>query len=62
MQRQLTALSQAGALGDMEKPSQDMAFILVAPSLAMGCEQVFGLTAVWTHPCQVHIPTLVEVA
>ena len=49
-QGQLTALSQAGAWGDMEKPHQDMAFLLIVPSLAIGCKQVFGLTAVWTHP------------
>ena len=39
-----------------------MAFILIAPSLAIGCELVFGLTAMLMHPHHVHLPTLVEVA
>ena len=39
-----------------------MAFILIAPSLAIGCEWVFGLRAVWTHPHQAHLSTLEEVA
>ena len=59
-QGQLTALSQAAAWDDMEKPHQDMAFLLIAPSLAIGCKWVFGLTTVWTHPHQAHLPMLVE--
>ena len=39
-----------------------MVFVLIVPSLAIGCEQVFGLTAMWAHPCQAHIPTLMEAA
>ena len=62
MQTQLTILSQAGTLGDTEKPWQDMAFILIALNLAVRCEWVFGLTDVWAHPCQAHLPTLVDVA
>ena len=62
MQRQLTVLSQTGAWGDEEKPQQDMAFVLIAPSLAIGCKWVFSLTAMWVHPCQVHLPTLEGVA
>ena len=46
----------------MEKPQQDMAFVLIVPSLAVGCEQVFGLTAMWAHPCQAHLPTQAEAA
>ena len=49
-QMQLTVLSQAGAWGDTEKPQQDIAFILIAPSLAIGCELVFGLMAVCAPP------------
>ena len=52
MQRQLTALSQVGAWGDVERPQQDMVFVLIVPSLAIGCEQIFGLTAMWAHPHQ----------
>ena len=37
-----------------------MAFILIAPSLAIGCEWVFSLTTVKTHPCQAHLPTLAD--
>ena len=58
MQRQLTALSQMGASGDVEKPQQDMAFVLIVPSLAIMCEWVFSLTAMWVHPHQAHLPTL----
>ena len=39
-----------------------MAFLLIAPSLAIEWEQVFGLTAMWAHPHQAHLPTLGEVA
>ena len=53
---------QVGAWGDMGKHHQDMAFLLIAPSLAIGCEWVFGLTSVWTHPHKVCLPTLEEVA
>ena len=60
MQTQLTILSQAGACGDAEKAWQNMAFALIAPSLAVWCKLVFGLTAMWVHPCQAHLPTLVD--
>ena len=62
MQTQLTALSQAGALGDAEKPQWDMVFVLIVPSLAIGCEWVFGLTAMWVHPHQACLPTWGEAA
>ena len=61
-QRQLNTLSQVGAWGDMDKPCQDMVFILIAPNLAIRCKWVFGLTATLMHPCQVYLPTLAEVA
>ena len=51
-QTQQTALSQAGTWGNMEKPRNDMAFLLMAPSLSIRCERIFGLMAVWKHPCQ----------
>ena len=60
-QRQLTTLSQEGACRSVDKPCQDMAFILTAPSLAIGCARIFGLTAMWTQH-QVCLPTLSEVA
>ena len=59
MQTQLTALSQTGAWGDVKKPWWDMAFLLIVPSLAVGCEWVFSLTAMWAHP---HLPTVGEAA
>ena len=62
MHRQLTALSQAGAWGDVEKPHRDMAFILIPPSLSIGCKLVFSLMAMWMNPCQIHLPTLAETA
>ena len=47
--------------GEMQ-PHQDMTFILIAPSLAIGCEWDFGLIAVLMHPHQIQLPTLAEVA
>ena len=44
------------------KPRQDMAFLVIAPSITVRCERVFSLTAVWAHPCQAHFLTLPEVA
>ena len=50
-------------LGDAKKPQWDMVFLLIVPSLAVRCEQVFGLTAMWGHPHQAHcLPTLGEAA
>ena len=62
MQAQLNTLSLAGAWGDVEKLQQDMAFLLIALSLTIRCERVFGLTAVWTHPCQACFQILQEAA
>ena len=39
-----------------------MAFLLIVPSIAIGCEWVFSLTVMWAHPNQAHLPTLVEMA
>ena len=61
-QGQLTTFSQVGAWGDTEKSYQDMAFLLIVPSLAIGCKWVFGLTTMSTHSCQVCLPTLADVA
>ena len=36
--------------------------MLVVPSLAIRCEWTSGLAAMWTHPCQVCLHTLGEVA
>ena len=47
-------------LGDVEKPWQDMVFVFIVPSLATGCEWVFGLTAMWAHLHQAHLPNLAE--
>ena len=44
----------------MEKPQQDMAFLLIVPNITAECED-FGLVAVWAHPHQAHYHTL-EVA
>ena len=60
-QWQLTTLSQVEAWGDAEKPQQDMVFVIIVPSLAIGCEQIFGLTAMRVHPCQACQPILMEV-
>ena len=62
MQTQLATLSQTGALGEVEKPKQDMAFLMIVPSTDAGGDQVFSLAAVWVHPCYGHISTLKEAA
>ena len=49
---QLTTLSEAGGWGGIEKPHQDLAFLLIALSADMGGEQIFGLAVVWVHPHQ----------
>ena len=61
-QAQLNALPLAGVRVDVEKPQWDLTFLLIALSLTVGCERVFGLTAVWTHPHQACFHTLEEVA
>ena len=58
MQAQLNTLSQVMVWGDIEKPQQDMAFLLIMPSIATGCERFFGLIAVWVHPHQACYSTL----
>ena len=60
-QTQLTVLSQAEAWENMENPKNDMAFLLIALSLAIGCERIFGLIAMWAHPHQICLVSLVEV-
>ena len=62
MKAQLIALFQMGAWGDVEKPRWDMVFLLVVPSIAVGCEWVFGIVVVWAHPNQAHFKTLEEAA
>ena len=49
MQAWLNTLSLVWALDDVEKPQWDMAFLLIAPSLAIRCKRVFGLVAVRVH-------------
>ena len=61
-QTQLTTLSQAGPWGNMEKPRNDMAFLLIAPSLAVGCKRIFSLIAMWAHPHEACLVSLVEAA
>ena len=61
MQRQLVDCPfPGGTWGDVRKPCQDMVFLLIVQHLAIGCKWVFGLTAMWMHPHQVHLPTLEE--
>ena len=58
----LTNLSQVGAWGDVKKPYQDIAFLMIVPSANIGGEQIFGLAVVWAHPHEGHLTTLVEAA
>ena len=50
------------AWGDVEKPRQDMVFLLVVSSITLECEWVFGLMVVWAHPHQAHFETLEDAA
>ena len=61
-ERELSALSHAGAWGDIEKPKHDMAFLLIAPDKTIKGERMFGLVAVWTHLHQACHSSLSEVA
>ena len=47
--------------GDAKNPWQDMAFLLIMLSITVGYERIFGLAAVWVHPCQAHYTTVAEV-
>ena len=58
---ELLALSHAGAWGDTEKPQHDMAYFLIASGKTIEGEMAFGLTAVWAHLHQAHLPSLHEV-
>ena len=60
MQTQLNTLSQVGVWGDVWKPQQDMAFLLIVPSITVGYEMVFGLVVVWLYPCQACYHSLEE--
>ena len=40
----------------------DMAFLLIAPSITVGYEKVFGLVALWAHPHQASYQSLEEAA
>ena len=55
----LSAISRAEAWGDPKRPKSDKAYLLLAPNQAVE-ERRFGLVAVWTHPCQAHLPSLDE--
>ena len=59
---QLTNLSQAGAWGDVKRPWQNIAFLMIVPNANFSGELIFGLAVVWANPCQGHLTTLVEVA
>ena len=48
--------------GGMQKSLGRIWPSLVVPSLATGCERNFGLVAMWTHPHQVWLASLAEVA
>ena len=49
-----------GAWGDVEKPHQDMAFLLIVSSLAIGYKWVFGLATMWMYPHQACLPMLAD--
>ena len=62
MQAQLNtpSLSQTAKWGNAKNPWLQMVFLLIVPSLDMGCKQAFGLVAVWAHPCKACYATLAE--
>ena len=55
-------LSQMMAWGDVEKPWQDMAFLLIMLGITTWYKRLFSFVAVWVHPCQAHYTTLADVA
>ena len=55
----LSTISCAEAWGDPKRPKSDMAYLL-APNQAVEEERRLRLVAVWTHPCQAHLPSLDE--
>ena len=62
LQSQLNTLSLAGAWGDIGKSQWGMTFFFVAPSLAIRCKRVFGLTAVLAHLHQACFQSLEDAA
>ena len=58
----LSAISHADAWGAPRSLSQTWYTLLLAPDQSVEEERKFGLVAVWTHPCQAHLPSLDEVA
>ena len=57
----LSTISLAKVWRDPKRPKSDMAYLLLAPNMVVEEERRFGLVAVWTHPCQAHLPSLDEV-
>ena len=53
---------QMGAWGEVEKPRQDMVFLMIVPSTNARGDQVFSLAVVWAHPHQGCLFTVVEAA
>ena len=61
-QMHLSAISWAKALGDPKKPKLSMAYLLIVLTQAVEEERIFGLLAVWVHPCQALLSSLEEAA
>ena len=59
-QQCLSAISQAKAWGDPKKPKLSMAYLLIVLAQAVEEERIFGLVAMWVHPCQTLLSSLEE--
>ena len=55
----LSAISHAEVWEDPKRPTSDMAYLLPVADQVVEEERRFRLVAVWTHPCQAHLPSLV---
>ena len=55
-----SAISQAKAWGYPKKPKLGMAYLLIVPAQVVEEERIFGLVAVWVHPCQTLLSSLEE--
>ena len=58
----LSAISQAKALGDPQKPKLGIAFLPIMPAQTVEEERIFRLVVIWVHPCQILLSSLEEAA
>ena len=59
-QSHLSAIFQAKAWGDPKKHKLGMDYLLIVPAQMVEEERIFGLVAMWVHPCQTLLSSLEE--